>query len=233
MFTKSAAFYDALYAWKDYAGEAERIGQIVRQHKRTSGTMLLDVACGTGQHLAFLHEHFAVEGLDLDAASLAVAREKHPDIPFHHADMLDFALAKQFDVVTCLFSSIGYVQTVPKLHQATQTMSDHLLSGGVLLVEPWFSRNQFLPGHVAALLVDQPDLKIARLSRGLLDDELSVLEFEYLVATPDGITHFAERHELGLFDQAEQLAAFDAAGLDAIYDEHGLMGRGLYIGVKR
>ncbi len=70
--------------------------------------------------------------------------------------MLDFELGKQFDVVTCLFSSIGYVQTVPNLRRAIQNMSDHLKPGGVLMIEPWFSRTQFLPNHVAALLIDQP-----------------------------------------------------------------------------
>ncbi len=126
MFTKSAAFYDALYAWKDYAGETARLRELIRQHKQTDGTTLLDVACGTGQHLHFLQNGFEVEGLDLDEGLLAIAREKHPGIRFHHADMLRFDLGKQFDVVMCLFSSIGYVQTVPKLRRAVQNMSAHL-----------------------------------------------------------------------------------------------------------
>ena len=147
--------------------------------------------------------------------------------------MLDFELGKQFDVVTCLFSSIGYVQTVPNLRRAIQNMSDHLKPGGVLVIEPWFSRTQFLPNHVAALLIDQPDLKIARVALGRLEGGLSVLEFQYLAGTSDGIEHFGERHDLGLFERDDYGAAFEAAGLDMTHDEHGLMGRGLYIGVKR
>jgi ubiquinone/menaquinone biosynthesis C-methylase UbiE len=61
MFTKSAAFYVALYAWKDYAQEAARLRELIAVHKRTNGSTLLDVACGTGQHLLFLHADFAVE----------------------------------------------------------------------------------------------------------------------------------------------------------------------------
>ncbi len=221
MFTKSAAFYDAIYTWKDYAQETARLRELIAQHKQTNGNTLLDIACGTGQHLGFLQDHFAVEGLDLDPELLAIAQQKHPALPFHHANMLDFNLGKQFDVVTCLFSSIGYVQTVPNLHRAIKNMSVHLNPGGMLIIEPWFSRAQFLPNHVAALLVDQPDLKIARVAIGRLEGDLAVLEFQYLVATPDGIAHFTERHETGLFEQEDYLAAFEASGLDMTYDKHG------------
>lgn len=66
VFTKSAVFYDAVYAAKDYAGEAERIDMLIKTHALTSGNTLLDVACGSGGHLAYLKHHYVSEGLDLD-----------------------------------------------------------------------------------------------------------------------------------------------------------------------
>jgi ubiquinone/menaquinone biosynthesis C-methylase UbiE len=74
VFTKSAAFYDAVYATKDYAGEAERVDALIKAHVRTSGKRLLDVACGTGGHLTYLKHHYVAEGLDLDPNLLAIAR---------------------------------------------------------------------------------------------------------------------------------------------------------------
>ncbi len=100
-------------------------------------------------------------------------------------------------------------------------------------MEPWFSRDQFIPGHIAAAFVNGPDLKIARMNVGQLENDLSVLDFHYLVATPNGVEHFTERHAMGLFEREDHLAAFEAAGLQPTHDAHGLMGRGLYIGVKR
>ncbi len=85
VFTKSAAFYDAVYAAKDYAGEADRIDALIRTHTRTTGNTLLDVACGSGGHLAYLKHRYASEGLALDPNLLAIARERHPDLHFHHA----------------------------------------------------------------------------------------------------------------------------------------------------
>ena len=53
--------------------------------------------------------------------------------------MTAFDLGCRFDVVTCLFSSIGYVGTVERLDQAIATMAAHLEPGGTLIVEPWLS----------------------------------------------------------------------------------------------
>ncbi len=34
MFTKSAQWYDAIYAWKNYKREAERLHALIQQHAR-------------------------------------------------------------------------------------------------------------------------------------------------------------------------------------------------------
>ena len=234
MFSKSAKFYNALYGsmGKDYVAEAQKVHQIIRQHKRSSGKTLLEVACGTGIHASILRENYQVEGLDLDAEMLAVARQTYPDIPFHQADMVDFDLGKQFDAITCLFSSIGYVKTKKRLNQAVQTMTNHLLPGGVIILEPWFTPEQWKPGRVSALFVDQPDLKISRMNISEAEGQLSFFIFHYTVGTPQGIEYFIERHELGLFTHEEYLTAFRKAGLNVFHDPEGLDGRGLYIGLK-
>jgi len=234
MFSKSAIFYNAIYTsmGKNHTTEAQKVHQIIQRYKRSSGNVLLEVACGTGLHAAVLQKFYQVEGLDLDAEMLAVASQNYPDIPFHQADMADFDLGTQFDAITCLFSSIGYVKTKEKLEQAIQTMTCHLHSGGILIVEPWFTPEQWKPGRVSALFVDQPDLKISRMNISEVEGRLSFFVFHYTIATPQGIEYFTERHELGLFTHEEYLEAFRKAGLEVIHDPEGLDGRGLYIGLK-
>jgi len=234
MFSKSAKFYNALYGsmGKDYAAEAQKVHLIIQQYKKSPGNALLEVACGTGLHASILQKDYQVEGLDLDAEMLAVASQNYPDIPFHQADMADFVLEKQFDAITCLFSSIGYVKTKARLNQALQTMANHLLPGGVLIVEPWFTPEQWKPGRVSALFVDQPDLKISRMNISEVEGRLSFFVFHYTVGTPQGIETFTERHELGLFTREEYLEAFYKAEFEVIHDPEGLDGRGLYIGLK-
>jgi len=234
MFTESAAFYDAIYAakGKDYAREAQQLHTLIQKQKKSSGNTLLDVACGTGVHIAFLRQHYKVEGLDLDAEMLKIARQRCPEIVFHQADMIDFALGHQFDVITCLFSSIGYVKTLENLRQTVANFAKHLQSGGVLIVEPWFTPEAYHPGTVHATFVDEPELKIARINVSELEDRVAVMKMHYLVGTPEGIQYFTERHEMGLFTHAEYLEAFRVSGLDVFFDSEGLIGRGLYIGIK-
>lgn len=230
MFSQSAQIYDAVYGAKDYSGEARRLKAFLAEHKRSAGNTLLDIACGTGGHVPYLRDEFLYEGLDLDPQMLAIARERNPGIAFHQGDMTNFDLGRQFDVVTCLFSSIGYAGVVAKLEQAVATMARHLLPGGVLLVGPFFPPEAWHVGQPHAIFVDQPNLKIARMNVSGRRDNIALLDFHYLVATPEGIEHFTEHHELGLFTDAEYRQAFTSAGLDVAHDAEGLIGRGLYIG---
>src|SRR5215813_4217905 len=133
MFSQTAQYYDTIYlAMKDYGAEADTLTTFIHQYRRSIGNRLLDVACGTGLHLSYLKQHFQVDGLDLDEQLLAIARQRNPGITFHHADMTDFALGRPFDVVTCLFSAIGYVKTLDNLARSVQCMAQHLTAGGVL-----------------------------------------------------------------------------------------------------
>ena len=230
MFTRSAALYDAFYSFKDYAEESRRVRDLIERHKRSPGRSLLDVACGTGVHIEHLKGPYDVTGLDLDEEMLAVARSRHPEIPFHRDDMTSFDLGRRFDAVICLFSSIGYVCTEDRLRKAVAAMSRHLVAGGVLILEPWLTPSAVRLGAPHALFVDRPELKIARLNVTRLEGTLTVIDFDYLVGTAAGVEHFTERHELGLFTHEQYLAALEAAGLRVTYDPEGLMGRGLYVG---
>ncbi len=232
MFSKSQQYYDAIYSGKDYAQEAASVKRLIAEHKRSDGNALLDVACGTGGHVPYLRDDFAYEGLDLDPEMLTLARERFPDVPFHLGDMVDFQLGRQFDVVTCLYSSIDYTKTEQRLRQAIATMAGHLRPGGVLLVGAFLSPQDWTPGYLHAMFVDQPDLKLARMAISGVEGNVAILDFHYLVATPEGIEHFTERHELGLFTEEEYLAAFLQAGLEARLDREWLGGRGMYIGVR-
>jgi SAM-dependent methyltransferase len=193
---------------------------------------LLDVACGTGRHIEHLKAHFDVEGLDLDEELLACARQRNPDVPFHHGDMVDFDLSCQFDVVTCLFSAIGYVKTLDRVEQAVTCMARHLATGGVLVVEPWFTPDDWHAPSVHISCIDEADLKIARVNTSFVDGRLSYFDLHYLIGTLEGTEHFVERHELGLFETAEMQTAIEKAGFDVTYDPEGLIGRGLFIGYK-
>lgn len=146
--------------------------------------------------------------------------------------MLTFKLKKQFDVVTCLFSAIGYMTTLRKLQRAVRNMSLHLKPGGVLIVEPWITPRNFINGNIHAVFVNEAKLKIARIGRSMARGRISTLDFQYLVATPRGTRYFKEREEFGLFTHSEYMNSFRSVGLKVNYYDKGLIGRGLYLGTK-
>jgi SAM-dependent methyltransferase len=231
MFDKTADLYDAIYAtFKDYPAEVERLRALIERYKRVPGKSLLDVACGTGKHVALLREHYTCEGLDLDPEMGAIFRKANPGIPFHQGDMVDFDLRKQYDTVVCLFGSIGYARTRDRLFAALRTFARHTTAGGVVMVDPWLTPDQYKPNFTGANFVDLPDLKIARMNTGEITSDSWLLHFHYLVARPGTVEHLEETHTMGLFTDADYRDAFRAAGLAVVRDEHGLMGRGLYIG---
>ena len=232
MYTKSAAFYDAIYSFKNYPAEAAQLHALILQHKRSPGNRLLDVACGTGRHVHALKVHgYQVAGLDLDQNLLAIARARNPEARFYHADLVDFDLGEAFDIVTCLFSSIGYVKTAERLRHAIATMTRHLVPGGVLIVEPWFWPG-FPLDRIGQISVDLPELKLARIVNTQIVGDTYVAHFHYLIGKPDGVDYLVERHELGLFSHDQHRTAFQSAGLQTIHDPKGLIGRGLWIGSK-
>src|SRR4051794_28212704 len=223
MFSRSADLYDALYAtFKDYRAEVARLRELIAERVPEART-LLDVACGTGVHLTLLREHFEVAGLDIDPQLLAIAGEQLPGVPLHEGDMTGFDLGRRFDVVLNLFSSIGYAGDEERLRASVAAMARHLEPGGLLVVEPWLAPDMWRDGHVSMLTVDDPERKIVRMALAGRRDDISTIEFHYLVGAGAGIEHFTEHHELTLFTDQQYRAAFAAAGLSVEHDAEGLM----------
>jgi SAM-dependent methyltransferase len=229
MFTRSARFYDLIYSWKDYRRETEYLLELIRT-RMTAAKSMLDVACGTGEHFRFF-EQFERTGIDLDSQLLAVARNKLPTVEFVEADMTAFSLGRQFDVVICLFSAIGYAVTIEKLNAAVLCMAEHSAPEGLLIVEPWFTPDQWMPGKASLHTGEDGDLKVSRIFASGQEGKVSANTVHYLVAEGDKVEYFTESHRLGLFTEEEMRMAFERAGLDVEFDPVGL-GRGLYIGRK-
>ncbi|MCB0713347.1 MAG: class I SAM-dependent methyltransferase [Ignavibacteriae bacterium] len=232
MYHLSAKYYDYIYSFKDYEKESAILRGMIETYGRSDGNQLLDVACGTGKHIEYLREDFEVEGVDLEPEFLKIVQEKFPDLSFYLGDMRTFDLGREFDVVTCLFSAIGYMQTVEELNLAIANMARHLRSGGMLLVEPWISRDKWRDSSVHMLTVDEPELKIARVVTSSVEGRTAVMDMHHLIGTPEKTQHFVETHRMFMATKEELMDAVQSAGLKASWDEEGLNWRGMLIGVK-
>lgn len=231
MFTQSADLYDLIYfSFKDYPAETRSLVDLIRRLHPTAKTVL-DVACGTGEHARLLSEQFnySVDAVDLDPRFVEIARGKLPAALIERADMVDFDLGRRYDAVLCLFSSIGYVRTLANLRSALASFRRHVAAGGIVIVEPWLTPDVIENGRVDAETAKTDKMAVCRAGRVEVEDRLSRIHFEYLMARPDGFERASEVHELGLFTVPQMLDSFREAGLDAVREEHGLCGRGMYI----
>ena len=231
MFSESAEFYDAIYfQFKDYAAEAADIARRIRAAKPDARTVL-DVACGTGEHarlLATVHG-FSVDGIDLNPDFVRLAAAKNPQGRFTVADMANFDLGRRYDAVICMFSSIGYVRTLPMVERTLGRFKRHLAKGGVILVEPWFAPGFLSDGYVSTKEGKIGDTTVTRTSKNEIEGRTSRLHFDYRIEDKSGVRHASELHELGLFTVDEMLAAFAAAGLAVTHEPMTEGTRGMYI----
>jgi SAM-dependent methyltransferase len=167
MFRTTAHLYDLIYeaAGKDYAAESAQLHELI-QHRSPGASTLLDVACGTGGHLAHLHRWYEVMGIDIDPGMLQQARRRLPAERVAQGDMRSFRLGRHFDAVVCLFSSIGYVRSTDELRAAVVTMTDHLSPGGVLIVDGWVRPDMWRePGIVHVGTATSDSVTVVRVSR--------------------------------------------------------------------
>jgi SAM-dependent methyltransferase len=235
VFSASTELYDLIYSsFKDYPAEAAQLAALVRA-AHPAARRILDVACGTAEHARLLTEQygFAVDGLDLDPAFVRIARRKLPHASVFEADMSTFEVPERYDVILCLFSSIGYVRTLDNVRRVLERFRVHLKYGGLVIVEPWFTPGALQPGRVTVTTAEGDGVTVCRMSQIKVEGRLSRIHFEYLIGRATGIERASEVHELGLFTVEEMQGCFRQAGLDATYDPQGPSGRGLYIARAR
>jgi len=145
------------------------------------------------------------------------------------------ALDHLFSAVVCLFSSIGYMQSEPELRQAIAAMAAHVEVGGVLLVEPWFTPQQWQPNTVHHTVAAGEGRHVARMAYSTGSETTSVMEMHYLYGQDgSGVTYWLDRHVMTLFTTGQYESAFTTAGITEIQWVAGWeRGRDRLIGTKR
>jgi len=232
---KLAKYYDRVYSFRDYLDEAVRLQNLIIKYLESGGNSLLDVACGTGLHLKHLKDDFSCTGVDISKSMLRIARKNAKGVTFKEADMKTLRLGKQFDVIICLLSSIGYVKTTARLEKTIRNFSKHLKKGGLALIEPSHAKSAYVSGEPRITTYDGKDAKIARINYTNFRQATAVLTMHILIAERGkDAKYFMDKHELGLFGINNTLRVMKAAGLKSRYLKNGLMpGRELFVGTKK
>jgi ubiquinone/menaquinone biosynthesis C-methylase UbiE len=233
-YTRLARYYDKLYETIDYKTNSLKLHNFIQQHKKSVGKDWLDVACGTGTHISHLMDKYNATGFDLSEAMLEIAREKCPTIEFIQGDMTDFNIDKKFDIITCLFGSIGYLTREEDLESAINAFSKHTNQGGVVIIEPMFTKETIRDGTIGLNCLDLPEIKIARAGWCQVEGNVAYLNFNFLISTRDsGVEYFVDPSPMSIFPRDFYLSIMEKSGFTTKFVEPGLMKEGLFIGVKK
>ena len=131
-------FYHLLYNHRDFT-EAEHfienLFQFLNPNKESS--LILDLACGKGRHSIQLNQlGYDVVGLDLSEQSIYHAKTFENDrLHFHTADMRDFKMDVEFDIVLNLFTSFGYFKSHEENLEVFKTIDKNLSKNGRIVLD--------------------------------------------------------------------------------------------------
>lgn len=110
----------------------------IEQHERAIAFVkergnALDIGCGSsGRIMDLLIKHgFDVEGIDVSERMIALARERHPDIAIHHADISRWDFPKQYDLISA-WDSIWHLRLADQERVLTRILK-RLTTGGVCI----------------------------------------------------------------------------------------------------
>jgi SAM-dependent methyltransferase len=110
--------------------------------------LVLDVGCGAGTDCAHCAaKGFRVEGIDLSAAMVALARQRNPHVAIQQADLIDFQGGVLYHA--CLASFVLVHLRKEKAVQALKNLGANLCADGWLYLS-------FHEGASQEILVDEP-----------------------------------------------------------------------------
>lgn len=110
----------------------------IEQHKRALSfcdkpTQALDVGCGCTSRITelLLGSKIEVEGIDVSEKMLSLAKQRHPQLIFHCADVHSWEPQRTYDFITA-WDSLWHLSHEHQIDVISK-LSHHLSSGGVMI----------------------------------------------------------------------------------------------------
>lgn len=221
---------------EDIEADVRAVTEIAKQFKQTDNDQLLDIGCGTGQHLRYLETVYSCVGVDANYGVLERARETTATVTFREQKMSELDIEDTFGIVTCLYNTIGYARSEANLRQAIERMYDHTAAGGVVVIEPYLSPVEYKlqEGEPRMRTYDGDSVKIARQQIVTSDGQTAVLNLHYMIAErgADMVEYLDDTHQLGLFEDSKILGLMEAVGFDTVEHLEDQFSDGAIVGVR-
>ncbi|MBP7738790.1 MAG: class I SAM-dependent methyltransferase [Spirochaetes bacterium] len=173
---------------------------------------LLDLGCGTGEHLGMLVKTgIRCTGIDISADMLVQARERYPaGIEFIRSSMSDIEYENAFDMVISLFGSFNYLIHDAEVESMLLKIRNALVPGGIVIFEIWNSPPilKIREKEIGPVSTTSHGDSIIKRERGfkLREDAFKTVvevNYRYSVDGPGGFKNIRDRHVMRCFTAAE------------------------------
>ena len=201
----------------DYADDAGRWREALRQLLGPGRHSLVELGSGGGHTLSHLTADFDVTAVDLSPQMLALSQELNPDVPHHLGDMRDIRLGKQFDAVG-IHDAVCYLLTEQDLLASFLTAREHLRPGGVLLLSPDYLKESYSGHRVLHWICGDasPPFTVIEYCHDPDESDTTIESlFFFILHEPDGLRVVQDHHTTGLFPSTTWLELLDQSGFNA------------------
>lgn len=199
LYDQLAPLYDKLYSYKDYSGEVSFLATL---HKNKHAKVL-DLACGTGRHIQHMAKQgWRITGVDSGAGAVATAKKITPGAEFYVADMVDFVCEskKQYNLVTCLFSSVQYITNPNRLTELFKSVYQCLASDGVFVFDLRYAKEHWQDGHIVYSSYKDSDVQISMVGMPFVDGDMATWNPTIFWKGKDGKINFeVDSHQIKIY----------------------------------
>lgn len=139
LYTELAEYYFSIEKInRNIDDDIDLIRRLIRDKENPS---LLDLGCGTGEHLNLLSKwNIDCTGIDSSESMIRIAKLRFPNnINFLKEDLRTFHFREKFDIIISLFGSFDYLTDDSEINTALMNTWKSLKPGGTGLFEVWNS----------------------------------------------------------------------------------------------
>jgi len=213
LYGKLARYYDKLNANIDYKKQVDFILTLMEK-KGILKDSLLDVGCGTGNHLMYFKDKIKmISGLEKSNEMLEIARKKLPGVNFINGNMKEFSLNRLFNVIICMFGVISYNEDYTEVHKTLNCFHKHLEPGGIAVIDLEFSKEDWMENGIWMEIVNEENLKIARLLNSKSKGNKFIYNPVFLIKEDNKVDFEIDEHILSIFETEKIKGIMEKVGL--------------------
>jgi len=228
-FSKIGESYDLIYENKDYKTEAIFVSDLIHENLNIpegSRPHLLDIASGSSRHAIELSRlGYNVETSEPSNEMRGLADKNYKKAGFslegYSYSFQELAkIEKNYEIVTILFGSIGYLTSEEELIRCFKEVHRLLNKGGIFLLDFWnlpAVKTQFSPLKV--MNKESDNMQLYRISETTLDsaNDVATVNYTLIELYKDGTWNKStESHLVRYFSPHKMKETLSSSGLEVL-----------------